>query len=512
MCIGEMETRKHLKRKAIFIAPGIMALMVLSAVFFYREIYRVQPVFSTATYELGERVSNDTSDYITGTEWSCGLAQLDLSEVDRKHAGVYEAVLTHGRKAFTYTIIIEDTIPPEIREKEGRVYLAVGVENLPEDAVAEIVDKDRNVEAYFVQGGFRKESVFFEEPGEYTLEIRAEDSSGNQAKAVITVFADTPPEIEGVKDFYVTPGSEPDFLENVTAADKADGDLTDRIVIDDSGIQLGREGVYELDYSVEDGCGLVTKRQATVTVVSPGNLQEMIGERQINRLEDVILGAPNLYDPGMMEEDDLEAALDYMRPALVQLYHERENGYSAGSGYIMEITEDTIYICSNRHVAQKYDDWDVFFYDGTKVSGVHLGSSEVYDVGVVTVERENIPKELQEQLMTVHINKSYWNRLDDQMVELGLERVDREGGILHVTTGNLIKVKQLFEWYDRKDHTEVTVELEHGDSGSAILDGRGNLISMAYAYSTDPTRYWCVPLDGILECYEEITGRRVYVY
>ena len=512
MCIGEMETRKHLKRKSVFIAFGIVAAIVLSAAFFYREIYRVQPVFSTATYELGERVSNDTSDYITGTEWSCGLAQLDLSAVDRKHTGVYEAVLIHGRKAFTYTIIIEDTTPPEIREKEGRVYLAVGVDNLPEDAVAEIVDKDRNVETYFVQDGFRKESVLFQEPGEYTLEILAEDSSGNQAKAVLTVFADMPPEIDGVKDFYVTPGSEPDYLENVTAEDKMDGDLTNRIEIDDSRIQLGREGVYELGYSVEDGCGLVTERQATVTVASSGKLQEMIGERQINRWEDVILGAPNLYDPGMMKEDDLEAALDYMRPALVQLYHERDNGYSAGSGYIMEITEDTIYICSNRHVAEKYDDWDVFFYDGTKVKGVHLGSSEVYDVGVVTVKRENLPEELQEQLMTVHIDKSYWNRLDDQMVELGLERVDREGGILHVTTGNLIKVKQIFEWYDRKDHTEVTVELEHGDSGSAILDGRGNLISMAYAYSTEPMRYWCVPLDGILECYEEITGRRVYVY
>ena len=81
-----------------------------------------------------------------------------------------------------------------------------------------------------------------------------------------------------------------------------------------------------------------------------------------------------------------------------------------------------------------------------------------------------------------------------------------------MTTGNLVKIKQRFDWEGRKDHTEVTVVLEHGDSGSAILDGHGNLISMAYAYSTDPTRYWCIPLDAILECYEEITGRKVYVY
>ena len=507
-----METERRIKGKAIFIAVSAVILTVLAAVIFYWEIYRVEPVFSTATYELGERVSNDAGDYISGTEWSCGLAELDLSEVDRRHTGTYEAVLYHGREAFVYTIVIEDTTPPEIREKDGQVYLAAGVENLPEDAVAEIVDKDRDTVTYFIQDGLRKDSVTFEKPGEYTLEIGAEDSSGNQSSIMLAVVVDIPPDIEGVRDFYVVPGSKPDFLGTVTAVDKTDGDLTASITVDDSEIHLGREGVYELSYSVEDGCGLVTEKQATVTVTSPGHLQEMIGERQINRWEDVILGAPNPYDAGAMEEDDLDAALEYMRPALVQLYHERDNGYSAGSGYIMEITEDTVYICSNRHVAEKYDNWDVFFYDGTKVNGEHLGSSEGYDVGVVTVRREDIPEELQDQLMTVHIDKSYWNRLDDQTVELGLERVDREGGIQHVTTGSLIKVKQYFSWYDKKDHTEVTVELEHGDSGSAILDGRGNLISMAYAYSTDPIRYWCVPLDGILECYEEITGRQVYVY
>lgn len=500
------------KGKAILIAAGMAVLAVLAALFFYWGIYRVEPVFSTATYELGEKISYDANDYIWGTEWSRGLAQLDMSDVDRRRAGVYEAVLYHGRDVFVYTIIIEDTTPPQIRERENQVYLAAGVEILPEDAVAEIVDNDRHIATYFVQDGIKKDTVIFGEPGEYMLEIGAEDSSGNRSGTVLTVMVDIPPQIEGVRDFYITPDSAPDFMECVTAADKADGDLTARIALDDSGIHLDREGIYELNYSVEDEHGLVAEKQATVTVASPGELQEMIGQRRINRWEDVILGAPNPYDAGAMEEDDLEAALAYMRPALVQLYHQRNNGYSAGSGYIMEITEDTVYICSNRHVAEKYDDWDVFFYDGTRVDGVHFGSSDGYDVGVVTVRREDIPEELQEQLMTVHIDRSFWNGLDDQELALGLERVDRRGGILHVTTGELIKVKQHFEWYDGKDHTEVTVELEHGDSGSAILDGHGNLISMAYAYSTDPTRYWCVPLDGILECYEEITGHQVYVY
>ena len=114
--------------------------------------------------------------------------------------------------------------------------------------------------------------------------------------------------------------------------------------------------------------------------------------------------------------------------------------------------------------------------------------------------------------MTVHIDRTYWEQLNQQDIEMGLERVDREGGLLHVTKGRLIKIKQDFGWNNNAFHTEVTVELVHGDSGSAILDGYGNLICMAYAYSTDPTRYWCVPLDGILDCYQKITGRMPYVY
>ena len=49
-------------------------------------------------------------------------------------------------------------------------------------------------------------------------------------------------------------------------------------------------------------------------------------------------------------------------PSVVQIYHGTpEGGHTAGSGFIMEMTEDTVYLCTNRHVIAKYDDWDVYF-------------------------------------------------------------------------------------------------------------------------------------------------------
>ena len=324
---------------------------------------------------------------------------------------------------------------------------------------------------------------------------------------------DTPPAFEGIHDFYVVPGSEPDYQEKVAARDDVDGDLTESIRIDDSDVELDQEGSYTLRYLAQDSYGLETVEEALVMVGSPEEIQELIGHRQIDYRVDCILGAPNIYDGGGSEYEDMEETLEYMRPALVQLYHGLgRGGYSSGSGYIVEIAEDAVYICTNNHVVEKYEDWDIYFYDGTKLHGEAVGVSEIYDVGVAKVAREDVPEELLDRLMTVHIDRTYWESLDDQEIELALERVDREGGLLHKSMGNLIKIKQEFDWYEYLPHTEVTIELVHGDSGSAVLDGYGNLIGMAFAYSVEPVRYWCIPLDGILSCYEEITGRRPYVY
>lgn len=320
------------------------------------------------------------------------------------------------------------------------------------------------------------------------------------------------PVILGVKDIYLALGCEPDYLEKVTARDRSGADLTGSVTVDDSQVRLDKEGVYQTVYRVEDRDGRITVCYADVIVVSAQRLQEMIGNREISRDDVKIFGAENPYDAGASEQDDIAASLDGARPALVQLYYEDKSGYSSGSGYVMEITEDAVYICSDRHVVEKYGSWDIYFYDGTVVKGRSFGCSDGYDVGVVEAAVQDIPEELLGRLKTVHIDKEYWGGLNDDRIDVGLLRVDRQGGVLHTSVGTLLKIKQYFAWYDNRDHTEVTAKLERGDSGSAILDGYGNLIGMAYAYSTSPRRYWCVPLDGILECYEEITGRTVFVY
>lgn len=506
-----MEGKKKLW-KIVFPLTGVV-LIVGGILLFYYKIYRVEPAFSQVVYEYGEEVSVDIADYLVGTEWSVHLGELDLSGVDQAHIGSYEAFVYHGKHRYSYTITIKDTLPPVIHLKEEQIYLAVDEEYPVSHLIAGVEDTDVHAAAYVLQGGERENKVSFWDVGEYTIELVAHDCSGNESFKQLSVIVDTPPEILGIRAFYLAPGSEPDFKEQVKVWDDVDGDLTDELVLDVGQVELLKEGEYTLHYKVRDAYGLETIAETKVLVASADVLQAQIGKREINYLRDVIIGAPNVYDVGAAQEENIKDALADIRPTLVQLYHATgKGGYSSGSGYIIEITEDCVYICTNRHVVEKYEDWDIYFFDGTKVPGKMVGFSEGYDVGVAVVDRKDVPETLLRRLKTVHIDRTYWESLSSQQISLALQRVDRAGGLLHVTEGKLIETRQEFEWNDKLEHTEVTVELVHGDSGSAVVDGYGNLIGMAYAYSTEPVRYWCVPLDGILSCYREITGRVPYVY
>ncbi len=80
-----------------------------------------------------------------------------------------------------------------------------------------------------------------------------------------------PPTISGARDLTHTIGDEqPDYLKNVTAHDLSDGDLTDRITVDDSDVNLLVAGIYELIYRVSDLDGFSTTETVNVIVLEDG--------------------------------------------------------------------------------------------------------------------------------------------------------------------------------------------------------------------------------------------------
>ncbi len=480
----------------------------------YQFAYRVYPATDPVVLELGRSVPDEASAYLTGPDWSVRAASADVSGVDPTQPGTYEIPIHHFLENYTCYLTIQDTVAPVILPVEGPYYFEKGTALTLQSFVDRVVDADSETSLEFVRETYTRSMLACENLGEFSMSIRATDRSGNSTDYDFTYIVDLPPSLSGVRPVYAAIGADVDYLSGVTALDLVDGDVTDRVMIDDSDVNYEKSGHYRAIYTVRDSYGLAEEADCSVTVATADEIQQLIGNRSIRRNTASIFGAYNIYDFGAKAHTNINDALDDVISTVVMLYHRvGRNGYVTGSGYLMEITDDTLYICTNRHVAEEATDWDVYFYDGTKVPGTRLGMATDYDVAVITVPISSLPEGILDRIYTVHINESLWTQLDEQPIALGLVRLGKNGIVQHESTGALIKVRQDFMFYNEYDHTEFTIPLVNGDSGSAIFDSSGDLIAMAFAYSLSPgVRYWGIPLDGLLDCYQSITGRRPYTY
>ena len=77
-----------------------------------------------------------------------------------------------------------------------------------------------------------------------------------------------PPSISGAQDITHYIGDPvPDYLGGVSATDLTDGDLTEAIIADDSGVDLETPGVYPLVYRVTDSDGNTVTKTVNVVVI-----------------------------------------------------------------------------------------------------------------------------------------------------------------------------------------------------------------------------------------------------
>ncbi|EEH99347.1 glycosyl hydrolase family 18 protein [Clostridium tertium] len=109
--------------------------------------------------------------------------------------------------------------------------------------------------------------------GSYNLTYSVVDSKGLKATTIVTITVsektstNTAPVINGVTNKEIKIGSAFNPLTGITASDKEDGDLTNKIVVSGT-VDTTKAGAYNLTYSVTDSKGLVTTAKATITVVN----------------------------------------------------------------------------------------------------------------------------------------------------------------------------------------------------------------------------------------------------
>lgn len=515
---SKLPEKKAAKMSKKTIAAGCMIGLSAVCGIIFGHLWKVTPLSDSFIVELGENVSLQPGDYFSGRAWSVEKAEIDLSEVVLTEPGSYSVYGYHGLETYTFTVIIQDTTPPEITEKTGVIYLQAGNEYTPYDLIDTVTDLSGNVDLWIEAEGQVTKILSYEDTGTYTVIVRATDPAGNTAECQVTFLVDTAPEITGMQEAYVAEGCEvslEEFAQGVTAYDEIDGELTEQILIDTSAINWNTAGEYQVIYSVTDGYGLTGVNYSNVYVLSADQLQEAINTHRINRFNQIIEGAYNLYDAGYYEDDDPEFIMEAMKPAFVRI---NMSETIHGSGFIIEITDDSIMICTNQHVVKNKETMEVCFHNGVHAWGNVVASEERLDIGFVEVPFDNITPELLDSLLTVHIDMDYWNALENRdPISLCMRTLNEDGSVWHDRTGMLVQkvgeqpefVARYYPGQEVPLMTEVYLDFYTGCSGSAILDGHGNLIAMAAAVTEedDEIREWAVLLSDILNYYEEVMGR-----
>lgn len=503
-------------RKILIMAIVCFVLSLGSLVFYF--CFRVEPVTDRIVIELGEPVSKDLYDYITGMDWAIKYSNLDLSKVTPDAVGDYEAYLTHSGQKFRYDIIVQDTTPPQLSLKKGNLYLKLE-DVYPKDTfvdAAEDISGEVTLSLVAAQGQLHDDAqqVSFAECGTFAVEVVAQDPSGNITRESVDVIVDTPPTIEGMSEYYIAVGNETDYLQGVTASDTVDGDVTASVEVNLDTLDINTPGAYEIKYTVMDSYGLAAENAAYVNVMEKMDLQEAINTHEINRHEQVIVGAYNLYDAGYYEEDNVKQIREEMEPAFVQISY-KSNQH--GSGFIIEITDEYVLLCTNQHVVAGYKNVTVYFHEGSAVKGETVGTDKANDIALVKVPMENVSKELLDTLKTVHINKAYWDDLGaNEQVSICMRCINSDGTVWRDRDGKLLQKKTDTEHDSWKDMSRLNMSLFSGCSGSAILDGHGNLIAMArgrvtyYENGGRKTSNWGVHLPDILSFYEKTMGKEIY--
>ena len=199
------------------------------------------------------------------------------NEVDTTKPGKYEVTYkVTDRKGASYTKTITVTVNPKMEVLNAIPTIKAEDKTL---TVGDTFDPKADVTAEDVEDGnltdkieVLKNEVDTTKAGKYEVTYKVTDSKGASRTKTITVTVN--PKIEplneaptiDVTDKEITVGDKFDPKDGVTAKDKEDGNLTDKIEILKNTVDPSKPGVYEVTYKVTDSKGASCTKTIKVTV------------------------------------------------------------------------------------------------------------------------------------------------------------------------------------------------------------------------------------------------------
>ncbi len=131
-------------------------------------------------------------------------------------------------------------------------------------SLVKVTDEDTDISSKLVITG----SVDINTPGSYKVTYSVTDSGNLKAEKTITitVIKDEEPVIVA-SDKEINVGDEINLLDEVSASDKEDGNLTNKVKITSNNLNNQKAGTYSVTYSVTDSYNQIVTKTITVNVI-----------------------------------------------------------------------------------------------------------------------------------------------------------------------------------------------------------------------------------------------------
>lgn len=263
-----------MEKKVITASVGILAAVIaLMAVL----MIRVAPVNlkrATFSFQVHSELPTDPSYYIHANDTVLSTCLVNLEQVDADVMATYPAYIEYNGQRYSFSIVIEDTIPPSVQLKDGNTTVKCYVGQTVRASDLVTVSDDSEYTVYFkLDDGSYVETMTLKEEMRRDFPIYAKDASGNEQSPVRVILDvsldDEKPVISGADTTSLKLGASFDPYEGVSATDNVDGDLTSELKIEGS-VDTNTLGSYRLTYRVKDSSGNEAVVTRTVVVSEDG--------------------------------------------------------------------------------------------------------------------------------------------------------------------------------------------------------------------------------------------------
>ncbi len=147
----------------------------------------------------------------------------------------------------------------------------------------------------------------------------------------------------------------------------------------------------------------------------------------------------------------------------------------AGSGVIIEKTDEAFLIATNEHITNGTESLAVAFCDDSVAPGTLVGANANEDLAIISVAVSDLSEETRNAIRVIAIGNSDECRVGQQVVAIG----NALGYGQSVSTGIISALNREFQ-YDNTTHyvMQTDAAINPGNSGGALLNMNGELIGI----------------------------------